>query len=353
MTRFNGEALNCEGTGPTLPACLWRDIDPLRAFINPIASIINFFQSVASLVLAWSYKAFANMPQEQLEKVKGRDRIQSLQGFICMKGPWLTRLLHFFNLTSTIIFLLIFWGLRSCKYELNTTKPCAEFRNECVFNQVKNCIFWHQYCSGAYGERAAENNENHIRCLDPDFRDPNAKGDQVTTYDLGEGQEAHFTFGLFDIRVMKNELSTDEMCKIVAGALKIRDFLPANSTMEGKLVNHLDKSCNDGTLSQTSEEHMEIMMQTSLGRGKYSTMNNPGTENTIDDPDAVESGCENSQSFIHLLLQMYSIIIIICLIVLSLLGQILRRISRPEPYFHAPAEKKERWPKKLLRRCAP
>eukprot|EP00933_Yihiella_yeosuensis_P006388 TRINITY_DN111089_c0_g1_i1.p1 TRINITY_DN111089_c0_g1~~TRINITY_DN111089_c0_g1_i1.p1 ORF type:complete len:504 (+),score=48.52 TRINITY_DN111089_c0_g1_i1:120-1631(+) len=143
-TLKQGSALSC-ALDVGLSAC---ELTDLRAVLDMmlVNCVVTGLQLIMCLILVLSFRKFVDMPYEHLQDSGKMTRLLLLCGGICKLGPWLTRFLHFFQGCM----LLGSWYMMVmgyCKGDLALTSKCTNFQPTCAYNKVRNCQYYYGFCS--------------------------------------------------------------------------------------------------------------------------------------------------------------------------------------------------------------
>jgi len=367
-------AVGCAEDGGGVAACELPDIQAMLNFIL-VNGVTNCIQLVFSVTLAYSFRRFTDLPQEELQYGKGSRTISCL-GMVCKKGPWVTRLLHFVQMFA----LWVLWGLimdSKCRGDLSMTASCESYASDCAYFQLKNCQYFYTFCQ----EGEVPNEELELTCFTEDGR-------------------KSFS-GLMDIRLTtSNECARCEILRADSTNPDTDEFRLLNNESKGtagwrckgdtcfqsNAWANICTKCTDTVRPLVDFENAEVANWWNTVCAAARRMDD--TEQWGDDegllsaseplaqhrelernlapeeqgcswaPDLPsyyysEERCAQVGSFVFRYSTMYCYLSGCLCALLTVVGQAVRITSRPEPWFCNPNEGTENIIKRILRRCGP
>lgn len=138
-----GRSVLCD-TEPTAAAAC--ELVNLRAMLDfmLLNGIVNGIQLFGSCALCRTYLKFSNLPQERMHF--GRtSRAISCGGCVAKWFPWVTRFMHLFQMFA----LWTLWGMimdNTCRGDLSQTAACLQYRSDCAYYKQKNCQYYYVHC---------------------------------------------------------------------------------------------------------------------------------------------------------------------------------------------------------------
>lgn len=143
-TLEQAEAVSCSNEISSLGAC---DLGEMKAVLDAILvnGITSFLQAFLYVILTFSFRVFTNLPAERLQYDK-TTRCTIFIGGLCKQGPWLTRFLHFFQACVLFVYWMLLFS-NYCKGDLTKTYNCANYQRNCAYNKLRNCQYYYVHCN--------------------------------------------------------------------------------------------------------------------------------------------------------------------------------------------------------------
>lgn len=133
-------------------------------------SITNLIQLLSSVSLCLAYRRFRDLPREKLQHGKITRSIKCC-GCCAKTCPWIARLFVIVQIIL-VLTLLSLISANTCRGDLSMTHYCAKFQKECGYNKFKNCLYYSRCQTNAKAiEKGWMDDEvTALECLNSEIR---------------------------------------------------------------------------------------------------------------------------------------------------------------------------------------
>ncbi|CAE7462256.1 unnamed protein product [Symbiodinium natans] len=378
QTLTNGISFQCAGDAFGLSACEYSDLLDVGNMMYA-NFYVNGLQFLVSLILIFCLGKFTQMPAEKLQFDKrNASRLMMIYGGICKQGPWLSRLLHFVQ--GILLFgswLMMVMGY--CRGNLALTNYCTAYNAKCAYNKARNCQYYYVYCKpdatllpncmtekgrAAFSGRMDIRLLSEVHCvacgiLEADFANTMGEDEFYLLEESSRGTEDWVCneqlAGCFHTTAWTSikcgTTTTGGTCEASLGGVVTADFL--SGTLGGiACARRLDEVADSAEAAwassddeprklQSTEEELQVSQQCSWGPP------------SIADYAFESTQCSQTGSLVYRLSMLYIYFAGCIYAVFTILGQIVRVMLNPEPWFFNPQTPDESIIFRFLRKVAP
>eukprot|EP00929_Paragymnodinium_shiwhaense_P015877 TRINITY_DN123986_c0_g1_i1.p1 TRINITY_DN123986_c0_g1~~TRINITY_DN123986_c0_g1_i1.p1 ORF type:complete len:503 (-),score=86.36 TRINITY_DN123986_c0_g1_i1:86-1594(-) len=388
-----------------------EDIDPGACSKADIDSVLNLIvasgacaggQMLFSFILAQGFAQFTNLPREALQHGK-TSRRSLIFGGICKLFPWPCRLMHFLLMLTLFAYSIVMFPQTMCMGEFPATKKCETVNSECAYVKMRNCQYYYNHCYPTKTEAglaavAAVRSSLMSRCLETGIGEGSAV-QPVTGIAGQEWMDRDRFSGFVDIRLVTTDecrrcrILRDDLDNIGTAHFWLLNASTAATIAESAVVdceedtdgNRLchevmealtdNEPCNQNaaaaapTPAATAARRLEASTDSALEtRGPHpdeqnewrrlaeeeSTQACTGLPSSPSDFHFSESKCSGmTGSYVFRQGRLYCYLAIGGTACLTVLGQVMRSVSRLEPWFFVPMVQNEWKITRFLRYMGP
>lgn len=328
-----------------ISACRTEERNALHGLTVAIL-VFSTIQFMLSFILALCFLFFTNLPAEVLQHgSKEHKRCTDFLGFMCKSGPTLTRVMHLALMIIAWCFFVVNTAFPFCNLRLDHTANCMGYRADCFYNKFKNCLYYYNYC---------------MEGADPSvcYNDGDASGSSTN-----DPKTSLAFSGRMDIRLITGTrgclcalLRQDISHTPVSGAYG-KDNYWMSPAGTATITFSKPSACSDASNSVTYVDQAQppangepVLERQECWKTapQYVTRQAGGAPYLF-----YERDCHSHKSTLHRRYRMFAVAVISGVMLLTVVGQGVRLVLRPEPWFFRPRGREEYRVLRCLRLVAP